>query len=173
MNTKQRICICRYHLFLLLVFLNHVSCSNSPQNQTTESKKVDQKDAVSRKIPCSFSDTLAIFQTAVVFYYPDSLQLEKTRWASNKGVYEANVHEFFYLMRNARMAITKNYPLLRIIEAKNVRYLLFVKADKSRTCIDLDTKYDLYGLFAFDSKKTPQLLDLANIDTELGFYYSQ
>ncbi len=60
---------------------------------------------------------------------------------------------------------------MKIIEAKNVRYLLFVRDNKQRHCIDLNSKNDAYGLFFFDSKKPPRLSDMANIETDLGAYF--
>jgi hypothetical protein len=101
------------------------------------------------------------------------LQLEKIKSVTNAGTFEATMHESFFLMRNARLVIGKYYPQLKIIEAKNVRYLLFIKNDKSGDCIDLDTKKEAYGLFLFNPPKPEQLADMANINTELGFYFSK
>jgi hypothetical protein len=73
-------------------------------------------------------------------------------------------------MRNARMVIQKTWPVLKITEAKNCRYLLFIKADNSREYIDLDTKMDAYGLLVFNTKKPPLTIDMMNVETEVSFY---
>jgi hypothetical protein len=74
-------------------------------------------------------------------------------------------------MRNARMVINKGWPDIKIIETKNVRYLLFKKNNNDARCIDLDAKGDPYGLFLFDRKHDPVLADMMNIDNELSQYF--
>ena len=164
-----------YHYFvyiLLLVF--YYSCSETPGPKEPRQKPVENNITPNaNKAPSTFKDTLEINSPAAVFYSPDSLQLIKIKSFTDPRVFEGSMHEYFYLMRNARLVISRNYPGLKIIETKNVRYLLFVKADKSEDCIDLDTKKDAYGLFIFNSKKAPELVDMANIDTELGFYFAK
>jgi len=39
--------------------------------------------------------------------------------------------------------------------------------------IDLNTKNDPCGLFVFNGQKPPLLVDMTNIDTDLGFYFSK
>ena len=53
------------------------------------------------------------------------------------------------------------------------RYLLFIKANKNIKCIDLNDKNDICGLFLFDTKKDPALIDMPNIDTQLELYFSK
>ena len=47
------------------------------------------------------------------------------------------------------------------------------KSNKSKVSIDLNDKNDICGLFLFDGKKDPALVDMPNIDTQLGFYFSK
>jgi hypothetical protein len=35
----------------------------------------------------------------------------------------------------------------------------------------LDTKEEMFGILLFDRKKEPELVDMMNIDTALGFYF--
>ena len=156
---------------LLAVFLVF-SCADPSQNKPGENKAATRSLPIN-KPSASFADTLKINSTAAVFYSPDSLQLQKIRSLTDPSVYDANMHEYFYLVKTAHLAIKKNMPQLKIIEATNVRYLLFINADKTQNCIDLDTKFDPYGLFLFDRKTPPHFVDMANIDTELGFYFSK
>ena len=125
-----------------------------------------------KKPSSSFSDTLVINRISAVFYNPDSLQLNKMQAITNKELYETDVHNCFYLMRNARTVLKKYWPQIHIIETCEYRYLLFIKADNRQTCIDLDTKEDMCGILLFDRKKEPELIDMMNIDTALGFYLS-
>lgn len=165
----------KYHCFVYILLLAlYNSCSESPGGKEPIQNKVENNiTSNTNKAPSTFTDTLKINSIAAVFYSPDPLQLKKIKSSTDPRVFEGSMHEYFYLMRNAHLVIRKYYPELKIIEAKNVRYLLFIKADKSRDCIDLDTEKDAYGLFIFNSKKAPELADMANIDTELGFYFTK
>ena len=82
-------------------------------------------------------------------------------------------HDCHYQMQNARIVLKKYWPQLHIVEATKARYILFVKTDETKICIDLNDKNDICGLFLFDTKKNPVLVDMPNIDTELGFYFSK
>lgn len=88
-------------------------------------------------------------------------------------VFESLQHDCFYQMRNARLVLQKYWPQIQIVETSKARYLLFIKADKSKTIIDLDSKNDICGIFLFDSKQDPELIDMMNVDTELGFYFKK
>ncbi len=123
------------------------------------------------KPPSATSDTLRIEGSAAVFFYPNSVQLEKVKDSLDTSVYKAIMHDYFYQMRNGRKVVRESRPALTIIDARNYRYLLFVKRDNSRKCIDLNAKGDLYGILLFDGKKDPVLVDMPNIKTALGFYF--
>jgi hypothetical protein len=148
-----------------------ISCSNFPEQNKPVANSTKTKSLPKNKPFSTFSDTLMINSTSAVFYYADSIQLEKIKLVTDSGFYEGSMHEYFSYMRNAHLVINKTMPQLKIIEAKNVRYILFINDDNSAKCIDLDTKADPYGLFFFKMKKAPQLVDMANIETELGFYF--
>ena len=126
-----------------------------------------------KKPASSFNDTLVITNSSAVFYNPDSLQLDKIKAVLKKENYETEVHNCFYLMRNARIELKKYWPAIHIVETTTNRYLLFIKKDKSKTCIDLNSNGDMCGLFLFNGKKEPELADMMNIDTALGFYFTK
>ena len=88
-------------------------------------------------------------------------------------IFESMVHDCFFQMRNSRMVLKKNHTQVKIIEVKNARYLLFINAAGEKEAIDLNTKNDPCGLFIFDGVKAPRLVDMTNIDSELGFYFSE
>ena len=148
------------------------SCTNAGSPKTNHTEKPAASHPVQYKKPSSsFGDTLIINKVCAVFYNPDSLQLNKIQAMTNKELYETDVHNCFYLMRNARAVLKKYWPQIHIIETSKYRYLLFIKADNGRTCVDLDTKEDMCGILLFDRKKEPELIDMMNIDTALGFYF--
>jgi hypothetical protein len=116
---------------------------------------------------------LKIGSKSAVFYYPDSLQFEKIRAGIDTSIFDAIMHEYLYQFEYVHNVLSQYWPGIKIIEARNVRYLLFIKTDKSKELIDLDTKYDPYGLFIFDPQKTPVPLELTNAPSEIGFYFSK
>jgi hypothetical protein len=160
-------------LFLFFVLALFASCSNSPRNPAKENMKTVVKPTVLKKPPSSYSDTITINVPAAVFFNPDSAQHEKLRAIMNPDVFESTMHEGFYMMRNSRMVLKKNFPKIKIIEVKNARYLLFKKTDGEKEYIDLNTKGDPLGLFLFDGKKSPVMVDMQNIETALGFYFAK
>ncbi|MCC7402744.1 MAG: hypothetical protein IT214_14790 [Chitinophagaceae bacterium] len=126
-----------------------------------------------KKPPSGLTDTLAINYVAAIFFKPDSIQLEKIKSIKEKNIYETEVHNCFFLLHNARQVINKYWPGVHITETSKVRYLLFVKTDKRKTIIDLDNKNDDCGIILFNRKKDPELVDMMNIDTALGFYFGK
>ena len=97
--------------------------------------------------------------------------MEKIKEVNEKDIFDMLTHDCHYQMQNASMVLKKYWPQLKIIEASKARYLLFIKINKSKIYIDLNDKNDICGLFLFDGKKDPVLVDMPNIDTELGFLF--
>ena len=159
---------------IMSIVLLACSCSRSPEKNNSQVKK-DQalKPLVIKKPPSSFRDTVIIDRESAVFYNPDSLQMEKIKSVNEKRVYETLTHDCHYMMENARNVIRQHWPQIRIVEVIKARYLLFIKQDKSKTVIDLNAKNDICGLYLFDPKKDPEMADMPNIDTSLGFYFGQ
>jgi hypothetical protein len=159
-------------LILCFIFVSVYSCTQPAKKNIPAGITPEHRDTIRRKPPGSFSDTLIIDFPAVVFYNPDSLQLLKIKEITAKNEYETEVHNCFYLMRNARNVLRQYWPKIQIIETSANRYLVFVKADKTITTIDLDSIGDQCGIYLFDGKKEPELADMMNIDTALGFYFA-
>ncbi len=159
----------------LAIFLTQLffACTGTGEKKSTDLQKIIPGTKILSKPPSSFSDTLMIATPAAVFYNPDSLQLEKIKSIYNKNVFESVTHESFYQMKNARLVLKKYWPQIQVIETSKVRYLQFIKKDKSKMIIDLNTKNDISGIFLFDTKKDPELIDMMNIDTALGFYFKK
>jgi hypothetical protein len=161
-------------LLLLLPAVLYVSCSRSPGSHINDKAAgKGYKDTIHSKPASSFSDTIIIDLPSAVFYNPDSLQLEKIKSATDTMIFQSTMHESFYQMRNSRMVLKQYYPHIKITEVKNARYLLFKKATGENDLIDLNTKNDPCGLLIFNGKKAPRLVDMTNVDSELGFYFSK
>ncbi len=148
------------------------SCSSTPEKKNDQVKKDPAPiSRLIKKPPSSFNDTVIVDRKSAVFYNPDSLQLQKIKSVYEKRVYETLTHDCYYMMQNARNVIRKHWSRIRIIEVVRARYLLFVKKDRSKNCIDLNTKNNCCGLFLFDPLKDPEPVDMPNVDTYLGFYF--
>lgn len=160
---------------LLVVVVGYLlGCSN----QRLENKPIIKKDTLPfspniQKPPATYSDTLTIAVNAAVFYNPDSIQMEKIKGVNKEMVFKSMEHDCFFQQRNAKMVIAKYWPKVKVIESAKARYLLFVKSDKSNSLIDLNTKNDICGIFLFEKDKSPILIDMMNVDTELGFYFKK
>jgi hypothetical protein len=145
------------------------SRQEQPEVKTSEGEKVLRPFI---KPPAISSDTLTVDSKAAIFYYPDSLQLQKMRLGSDTTKFDAAMHEYFYLFRFLHAGLKESWPHIRIIDARNARYLLFKKKDGNIEVIDLDTKPDPYGLFIFDPQKNPVQPELSNALSEVGFYFN-
>jgi hypothetical protein len=75
------------------------------------------------------------------------------------------------MMQNARNVIREHWPRIHVVEVIKARFLLFVKKDQRKICIDLNAKNSICGLYLFDPKKDPELADMPNVNTCLGFYF--
>lgn len=161
--------------FILYLFISVIySCGETG----THKKKKVEKITISLPAPykkpgSSFNDTLVVKSVSAIFFNPDSVQLDKMKTTMEKNIYETDVHNCFYQMRNARRVIKQFFPDVHIIETSTARYLVFVKEDKSRILFDLNTNNDMCGLFLFNKKKDPELVDMMNIDTFLEYYFKK
>ena len=163
-------------LFYAAYLMFILACSGKRPLTNKKKENLIQPDTVQisyRKPPSGFDDTLIIHSFSAIFYDPDSLQLEKIKKNTPQNIFESAVHDCFYQMKNARMVVKRYWPQIHIIETNRNRFLLFIKDNKAETCIDLNTKGDMCGIFLFDGKKEPELIDMMNIDTALGFYFEK
>ena len=157
---------------MLIVSLMPSGCHQPDGKQTAPlAQKPARRPAIIEKPGSSFSDTLRIEGRAAVLFNPDSIQGLKIKAVNEKAVYATITHDCFYQMQNARKVIRQQWPEIQLIEVTSIRYLLFVKADKSTVCIDLNRVNDICGIFMFDPAKNPQLVDMPNIETVLNFYF--
>lgn len=169
MQVRLLIMVFTYLTISFLALVSVLGCHQRAEKAVVNLSQSNPNDST-RKPPSSFQDTLVINAPAAVFYYPDTLQLERIRSVTEPQVFDGSMHEYFYLQRNARQVIRDYDADLEIIDARNVRYLLFSSRGLPDTCIDLDLKQDPYGLFIIAPGKKPHPVDMANIDRELPAY---
>lgn len=160
-------------VFLLIGIMFNFSCSKSSHQEQKISQEIVAEKSAPGKPPSSFLDTVIVEYPTAVFYHPDSAQLKKIKAVTEKMIFEGTLHDCFYQMRNSRMVLKKYYPKVAIREIENARYIHFKMINGSDEIVDLNTKNDPCGLLIFDGRKSPQLVDMTNVDTELGFYFSK
>mgnify|MGYP001544922234 FL=1 len=159
---------------MIVLFLFIGSCSEgTKKNMPPAEINPKTKSLIIKKPGTDFNDTIVIKAKSAVFYSPDSMQMEKIKSVNQKVTFDLLTHNCHYQMKNARMVIKRYWPQIKIIETSTSRYLLFEKTDKNKVCIDLNDKNDICGLFLFDGKKNPVLIDMPNIDTQLDLYFSK
>ena len=159
---------------MITLFLFTSSCSEGYKKNTQQAEVSSKtKSLIIKKPGTGFIDTIVIKANSAVFYRPDSIQMEKIKTVNEKATFDMLTHNCHYQMENALIVIKKYWPQIKIIETTKFRYLLFEKTDKSKVCIDLNDKNDICGLFLFDGKKNPALIDMPNIDTQLSLYFSK
>jgi hypothetical protein len=170
-QMKNYLCKIVFQIAVVVLPVIILSCnSKGPKYAATNGAASQTNTKHTVKPAATYQDTLLINFAAAVFYKPDSLQLLKIKLQTDSMIFDGSMHEFFYQMRNARMVIQKTWPALKITDVKNYRYLLFIAADNTRQCIDLNTKTDACGLLVFSRKKPPLTIDMMNIETAVSFY---
>jgi hypothetical protein len=159
-------------LFSLLILT--LSCNEQPgKTPINISDSLVTKHVENVKPGSSFNDTLTIFENSAVFYLADSLQLLAIKKITDTSVFKSQVHENFYQMRYSKIVFKKYFPNIKLIEANKYRYLKFIKKAGQAPVVDLNTKNDAFGLIVFDGLQEPRLVDMTNIETELGFYFKK
>ena len=162
-----------FAIYIVSVLSITVSCSSNSSHDGKEKNSTSPKQQVHTKPPSTFPDTMQIDFPAAVFYHPDSLQLEKIKALTDPAIFDATMHEYFFQMKNSRMSINRDWPRLKIVEAKNFRFILFQGKSNDSTYLDLNTRNDSHGLILFHPGKKPHFADMMNIDTELGYYFKK
>ncbi len=160
-------------LFLVLLFPAlqlFYSCNSNIENKKIDLKKTVPVTEKLLKPTTSFTDTLVIKTLSAIFYNPDSLQLEKIKGILKKNEFESLTHEYFYQMKNARKELKKYWPQIKIVESSKARFLLFIKADKTKELVDLNTYQEFSGMILYDPTKEPIPIDMMNMGTEVAYY---
>ncbi|HEX6334782.1 MAG TPA: hypothetical protein VFZ78_11185 [Flavisolibacter sp.] len=151
--------------FPLLVLL--ASCNSTVKPQQTPDKS---PATATGKPPATTNDTLRFSGRTAVFFQPDSLQLLRIREKIPPAQAASGEHEAFYQMRYSKIYLGTSWPDVVIRDVRDVRYLLFEAGGGKQFMIDLNTQ-DPYGLFVFDGKQPPRLMDMTNVETYVTDYF--
>lgn len=158
-------------IFTLSLVGNLQSCKQN-HNLESQMQHIQVENEVQKKPPSYYNDTIIIRDNAAVFYGPDSLQLQVIKSVTDSNIFDGMQHEYFYQMRNAHKILKENWPKIKIIDVQNLRYLTFLKSDGTSVTIDLNLYGDAYGLLIFNTKKSPELVDMTNLENALYNHFS-
>ncbi len=162
-----------WSLVLFSIVALTLSCSDPSTKAGKERNKIGGYKVPKNKPAGSYSDTITINGPSALFYNPDSLQWEKIKAITDTMIFESTVHDCVYQMRNARNSLQKNWPGIKMVDVSNARWIRFQLLNGTSEYIDLDELDDPCGILLFDGHKKARLADMMNIDSELGFYFSE
>ncbi len=171
MNTIVIKLIKTAFIFAGIIFT--MACSENKKSSGLKIESSQAQKIVHLKPPSNYNDTLIIQDLSAVFYEPDSIQLLEIKKLTSPQIYDGSMHEYFYKIKTSRLDLQRNWKHIKIIEAKNLRFLNFRKIDGTISTIDLNNFDDAYGMFIFDGKKDPSLVDLANLNSDLNNYLAR
>lgn len=160
-------------LAISVLFMVLINCTKTSHKETVVSDSIEKSVNVKAKPPSTFQEILIVSEPCALFYQPDSLQKEKIKAITETRIFEASMHDFLYQRKYAHKFLKQYWPRLKIIYAKNVRFLAFIKKDGSLETIDLNKLGDCYGLIVFNRIKCPQQIDMTNIDTQVPEYFKK
>jgi hypothetical protein len=161
--------------FLAFLFMVKLSlfCTDPPGQRDKARNDMENDKGQKNKPAGSYSDTIKVNGPSAVFYNPDSVQLEKLNAITDTMILESTIHDCFYQMRNARNSLQRNWPEIKIVEIRNAGCIRFQLLDGKSEYVNLDSLDDPCGILVFDGNKKSRLVDMMNIDSELGFYFSE
>lgn len=166
-------------LWISILFLALAQCSKT-KHKKNDALDIGEKTVAAKeekkqitKPGSSFQNIFIITESCAVFYRPDSMQKQKIKAITEARIFESSMHDFFYLQNYAGRYLKEQWPKLKIINKKNVRYLAFIKKDHSPEIIDLNKLNDPYGLIVFNGVKPPMQIDMANVETQVPDYFEK
>jgi hypothetical protein len=160
-------------IFVIVFLMISFSCGQ----KKAENKSADTKESLHKqtKPPSTSQDSLHIDQPSAVFFEPDTIQFEKLKSITEEKAFQTNVHEYFFQFRNAKAYLHEHLPRVKVISAKNYRYLVFESKGTfpAIEVIDLDQVPDAWGMYFFEPLKQSRFIDMMSIDTEAPNYFSK
>ena len=148
------------------------ACSTQNDKSKIESQLVSadsfSKDKNSQIAIANF-DTLTVDKKAAVFYSPDETQIAKRKKEIGEENFYVGADDYLNYLHTSHDFLDS--IKLTIFDAKDKKYLKFIRSDKSQTIIKLDTLSELWGIYFFDPNKTQKLVDMTMIEEEYKSYF--
>ena len=158
---------------LPFLFLTLVSCSNKIEKKDKANLQQPSVDSLSKVkdtlARVDHSDTLTINRKAAVFYSPDSIQIAKRKKEIGEENFYVGADDYLYYLHTSYDFLDS--VKLPILDAKDKKYLRFIRDNKSQTIIRLDTLPELWGIYFFNPGKKEKLVDMLDISEEYNSYF--
>jgi hypothetical protein len=169
MNTSNLFIVNFYFFFIFFISCNNIN-SNLIQNIEVNNTIENYPEKII-KPGSSFTDTLKIKESAVIFFNPDSLQIIEIKKQYKPSVYQSLSHEYYYQQKTAKVDLINNLPNVKLYEVVNSRYLLFIHTNKKESIIDLNNIGTFSGCFIFNGVKEPVQVDMMSFMNEAYYYF--
>ena len=117
------------------------------------------------------ADTVVIKEKAVLFFHPDTLQIQRIQAKNPELNYENQAHDCQVMINNARLVLRQNYREIKELDNKGARYLLCIRNDNSNICIDMNAPAELCAIYAFDPDNDPYPVDPKDAETAFKNYF--
>lgn len=124
-----------------------------------------------KKPPSSYNDSFEITSATAIVYSPDSMQLEKIKSVTSPHIFDGQMHEYEYQLKYSRKVLKTEWPKIRILELKNIRFLLFKLKSGKTVAIDLNDYNDPYGIILFNTSDIPVLADMTNFELSANQHF--
>ena len=158
---------------MLLLFLTLSSCSTKTDKGKTDLPQtaVESSNTLEKKpLTVDNSDTLVIDRKAAVFYSPDTTQIERRKKEVGEDNFYAGADDYLNYMQTSQDFLDSvNLP---IVDAKDNKYLKFIRFDKVQNVVKMDTLPELWGIYLFNPSKKEKLVDMTMIDEEYKNYFN-
>jgi hypothetical protein len=148
-------------VFCAAVFLVLKSCKNGPD--------LNSRDTT---LKGTTADTVVLTEKALLFFQPDTLHFQRIEAKMKDSNFEKNVGDCRQNTSTLRAKMFDTYPELKQLDNHGARYLLCIRADKSRICIDMNAPWELCAVYAFQPAKDPLPVELNNAEAEIEAYLS-
>lgn len=160
---------------LLLVSFS-LSCKSKDKQIRATSDHIDSSGIANESInmppdPKTVSDTLVINYKSAVAYQPDSLAIENRMKGTNEAEFRMGMDDYLYSMHESWEYLESTG--LKVIDAKDKRYILFQLSNGTSQLIKLDTLDELWGIYLFDPAKPPLLADISFIEPDFESYFKK
>lgn len=159
-------------LFFAIVAIIFFSCGRTADEKETPAgiDTVPVRHAAA-KTSAPNSDTLYINTKAAVFYAPDSARIDRAKKDAGEDAFYTGADDYVYYIGKCREYFDS--VKLKTVYAKDKKYIRFIKDDDTRIYVKLDTLPELWGIYLFEPKKDPKLVDMLAIEDEYNNYYKQ
>jgi hypothetical protein len=162
----------KYHFSILFFVVFCLSCSSkNNRQQTPKQEKINKPiQSVASKPPeKENSDTLIVTTKTAVFYFPNKGQLVRMKKAVGEENFHIGQDDYLSALHTAYDFLDSNK--IPIVEAKDKKYVKFIRSDFTFTIIKLETLAELWGIYFFDPSKKEKLIDINMPEEEYLNYF--